>query len=337
MKQFNRLPRWLRVLLPAALVSICVAINAIALTEIVESIQTRSAAIKARPQLAEPAGSSTAPESTAASPTDRSFDAFPEISSGVASGAYSGALPPAVRELSKDKATPKTTVSATDSPAIEASGTTVSTDVSTAGSPSGTALTIDDAAIDTAAAKYGHKPYDEGETAAMVPVASYAEGESQRVEMLHPDAAKALFDLVAAARVDGVWIVPASGYRTIAQQRTIFNAQIAKTGSPEAAAVVSAPPGYSEHHTGYAVDLADGSLPQNQDISDSFGETEAYRWLLTNAPSHGFELSFPENNPQGISFEPWHWRYVGTDTAQVVFGQKQPSVDTRNATNDIVE
>lgn len=331
MKQFNRLPRWLRILLPATLVSISVAINAIALTEIVESIQTRSTAFKARPQLqvspAKLAGSSIASEATAASPAGRSSDASPEaasnfsseMSSGVASGAYSGALPPAVRELS------------------EASGTAVSTDVSTTGSSSRAAVTVDDAAIDTAAAKYGHKPYDEVETAAMVPVASYAEGESQRVEMLHPDAAKALFDLVAAARVDGVWIVPASGYRTIAQQRTIFNAQIAKTGSPEAAAVVSAPPGYSEHHTGYAVDLADGSLPQNQDISDSFGETAAYRWLLANAPSHGFELSFPENNPQGISFEPWHWRYVGTDTAQVMFGQKQPSVDTRNATDDIVE
>lgn len=54
MKQFNRLPRWLKVLLPATLVSLCVAINAIAFTEIVESIQARSAAMTARPQLQSP-------------------------------------------------------------------------------------------------------------------------------------------------------------------------------------------------------------------------------------------------------------------------------------------
>ena len=171
----------------------------------------------------------------------------------------------------------------------------------------------------------------------MVQIASYPEGRTQRTETLHPDAAKALLDMIAAARADGIWLVPASGFRTLAQQRTLFNAQVAKRKSPEAAAKISAPPGYSEHHTGYAVDLTDGSLAQNQDISPAFASTPAYQWLLKNAATYGFELSFPESNPQGISFEPWHWRYVGTRHARVTFGKDKPPVQIGGATEKVIE
>ena len=171
----------------------------------------------------------------------------------------------------------------------------------------------------------------------MVQVASYPEGDRQRTEKMHPEAAKALLDMVAAARADGIWLVPASGFRTFAQQRTLFNAQVAKKGSPEAAAKISAPPGYSEHHTGYAIDLTDGTVAQTQDISPAFAATPAYQWLVNNAAAHGFELSFPENNPQGISFEPWHWRYVGSPQAKLTFGKKQPSETISGGTERILE
>ena len=68
--------------------------------------------------------------------------------------------------------------------------------------------------------KYGHLPYTAQNLADMVQVASYPEGKSQRSETLHLEAAKPLMDMVAAARADGVWLVPASGFRTLAQQRT---------------------------------------------------------------------------------------------------------------------
>lgn len=167
--------------------------------------------------------------------------------------------------------------------------------------------------------KYGHFPYPVSVPTDMLLIASYAQGEEQRYETLHPDAAAALLKMVAAARADGVWLVPASGFRTMAQQRSLFTAQVASKGTPESAALVSAPPGYSEHHTGYAVDLADGSVVQDYDISASFAETSAYQWLVVNAAAFGFELSFPENNKQGISFEPWHWRYIGTPEAKALF------------------
>ncbi|MEB3160379.1 MAG: D-alanyl-D-alanine carboxypeptidase family protein, partial [Synechocystis sp.] len=46
-------------------------------------------------------------------------------------------------------------------------------------------------------------------------------------------------------------------------------------------------------------------------LSESFAETKAFQWLKNNAAKYSFELSFPPNNPQGVNYEPWHWRYVG--------------------------
>jgi LAS superfamily LD-carboxypeptidase LdcB len=82
-----------------------------------------------------------------------------------------------------------------------------------------------------------------------------------------------------------------------------------------------APPGYSEHHTGWAIDLGDEAYPQADDNS-LFERTAAFRWLLKNARRYKFELSFPKGNWQGVGYEPWHWRFVGTPEAQDVFHPK---------------
>jgi D-alanyl-D-alanine carboxypeptidase len=164
----------------------------------------------------------------------------------------------------------------------------------------------------------GHFPFVEGNSSEMLTIASYGPGEYQRFEKLVPEAALALMKLIYAARYEGVWIVPVSGFRNIADQEKLFEVQIQKLGSPEAAAKLSAPPGYSEHHTGYAVDLADGHFPK-QDITYNFATTDTFKWLNLHAKEFGFELSFPENNAQGVSYEPWHWRFVGSPEAQVIF------------------
>lgn len=75
-------------------------------------------------------------------------------------------------------------------------------------------------------------------------------------------------------------------------------------------AKVSAPPGRSEHHTGYAMDIGDATQPKTH-VNVTFEETRAFEWLRKNAPRYSFELSFPKGNSQGVSYEPWHWRYVG--------------------------
>ena len=168
--------------------------------------------------------------------------------------------------------------------------------------------------------KLGHFPYDENSTQDMTYIGSYAEMENQRFERLSLDAALALMKLIYTARTERIWIIPVSGFRSVTQQEKLYKAQIQRKGSEASAAKVSAPPGYSEHHTGYAIDLADGNYPK-EDISFKFTETEASRWLKLHAREFGFELSFPENNSQGVSYEPWHWRFIGSSQAETVFQQ----------------
>lgn len=165
---------------------------------------------------------------------------------------------------------------------------------------------------------YGHFPYALADANQMIIVGSYAAGKEQRFESMNSEAGKALMRMIYAARDNGIWIVPVSGFRTVEQQQKLFQDQIKRRGSPEAAAKISAPPGYSEHHTGLALDLTDGKFPR-QDISLEFEKSEAYRWLTRHGKEFGFELSFPRNNPQGVSFEPWHWRYVGSPDAVAIF------------------
>jgi zinc D-Ala-D-Ala carboxypeptidase len=166
----------------------------------------------------------------------------------------------------------------------------------------------------TVQTKYRHFPYQENSSERLVAIGRYYD----RAEYLDQEAAVAFKQMVLAARAEGAKIVPISGFRTIQEQQGLFQRQIQRQGSPERAAMLSAPAGYSEHHTGYALDIGDGNSP-NTDLRYDFEQTEAYRWLKQQAKSYGFELSFPDQNPQGISFEPWHWRYIGSSRAQGIF------------------
>lgn len=336
MKQFNRLPRWLRVIIPAVVIAVCIAINAVAFTEIVKSFQSRdvSEAASRTAVVSEEASSETSAEEptptvkiTPAISPDATLDTAVEQARAAKQKATVGKkIAPVSESGSVATATEEGTAGAD---ASEPSGNEPSDSLTTAvtttpvgGSKGGSSVATGNTANNPAtqkAPKYGHLPYSVGDLAEMSLIASYAEGDTQRLETLHPDAATALMEMVAAARADGIWLVPASGFRTVAQQRTLFNAQIAAKGSPEAAALLSAPPGYSEHHTGYAVDLTDGTLAQSEDISIAFAQSPAYAWLIENAAAFQFELSFPENNEQGINYEPWHWRYVGSPEARAIF------------------
>jgi zinc D-Ala-D-Ala carboxypeptidase len=117
--------------------------------------------------------------------------------------------------------------------------------------------------------------------------------------------------MAAAARAQGITLFPISGFRSIVEQKYVFFAIRDQRGQKsQERARVSAPPGYSEHHTGYAIDIGDAKLPEHN-LSPSFAETPAFKWLRRKAIKYNFELSFPENNTQGINYEPWHWRFVG--------------------------
>ena len=159
-----------------------------------------------------------------------------------------------------------------------------------------------------------HFPFAEAPKERLVGVSKYYD----RLEYLDQEAAKAFNIMKADAQQQGIQLVLISGFRNISTQQQLFTKQIQKQGSRKAAEKLSAPPGYSEHHTGYAVDIGDGTQP-DKDLKFEFESTPAYNWLVNNAHRYGFELSFPRNNPQGVSFEPWHWRYVASYRAEQIF------------------
>lgn len=162
----------------------------------------------------------------------------------------------------------------------------------------------------------GHRAFNDAPSEDLVAVT--ADG---RIKMR--TAAAASFERMAtAARGDGVSLVPLSAFRSQADQNYLFfGIQEQRGQGPQTRAEVSAPPGYSEHHTGYAVDIGDATRPDTNVIPE-FENTDAFRWLKDNAAHYGFELSFPPDNEQGVSYEPWHWRFVGDRDSLETFYQE---------------
>lgn len=161
----------------------------------------------------------------------------------------------------------------------------------------------------------GHFPYAEATPETLVEVTP---GHA-----LQRDAAEALVAMQRAAAADGVQLLVLSAFRPKELQRELFfDIKSERNQSALERAQVSAPPGFSEHSTGYAVDLGDAAAPQSH-LSVSFERTDAFAWLQAHAARHHFILSFPEGNAQGVSYEPWHWRFEGTAEALKVFEPAQ--------------
>lgn len=151
----------------------------------------------------------------------------------------------------------------------------------------------------------GHLLYEEAPKAELEPITP--DGSL----MMRRAAAEKFNQMVDAAAADGISLMPLSGFRSVSEQESLFFDVKAERGEVATKrATVSAPPGYSEHHTGYAVDIGDGSSP-GADLQFDFEDTTAFKWLEKNAAYYSFELSFPKNNSMGVSYEPWHWRFVG--------------------------
>jgi zinc D-Ala-D-Ala carboxypeptidase len=129
--------------------------------------------------------------------------------------------------------------------------------------------------------------------------------------LLRKPAAEAFRAMSAAAARDGVSLALISGFRSLDDQNHLFFEVKKERGqTAKERAEVSAPPGYSEHHTGYALDVGDTQAPA-ANLNPSFEETAAFQWLQKHAAEFSFELSFPKNNAQEVTYEPWHWRFVG--------------------------
>lgn len=125
---------------------------------------------------------------------------------------------------------------------------------------------------------------------------------------LHPSAAHGWQQLQAAALRDGVVLEAISGYRSHDYQLGIFERKLARGQSVDEILTVNAAPGFSEHHGGQALDIG---TPGEPPAEASFEATPAFAWLQANAAAFGFHLSYPRDNPHGITYEPWHWAYRG--------------------------
>ncbi len=131
-------------------------------------------------------------------------------------------------------------------------------------------------------------------------------GPDGREHFLVPEAGAAWRKLSAAAAGDGLSLFVASAFRSLEQQAEIIRRKLSLGRSLVQILTSSAPPGYSEHHTGRAVDVATSGCPP---FEEEFEHTEAFQWLMLHAGSYGFTLSFPRENRYGYVYEPWHWCY----------------------------
>ncbi|MGH9812022.1 MAG: M15 family metallopeptidase [Candidatus Acidiferrales bacterium] len=167
---------------------------------------------------------------------------------------------------------------------------------------------------------YGHRAYDEARAEELKPAGKYR--DTGRVVQLAAPAAAAFKAMQKAAASDGVKLVPISGFRARDYQAGLFRRAVRRHGSEERAARWVAPPGYSEHHTGLALDIGDEAR-RECDVELCFEKTPAHTWLQKNAARFGFELSFP-GRESGPAFEPWHWRYIGDDASRTLFRERNP-------------
>ena len=142
---------------------------------------------------------------------------------------------------------------------------------------------------------------------------------------LQTEAAEAFLSMQAAAARDGVDVRMQSGYRSVSYQKKLYDNKtqyyrdkgLSEAAAREKAAAIVNPPGCSEHNCGLAADL---NSPEHTTLDTGFADTAAFRWLCENAEQYGFILRYPKEaeSVTGITYEPWHWRYVGRDNALAI-------------------
>lgn len=129
------------------------------------------------------------------------------------------------------------------------------------------------------------------------------------LHLLIPQAARAWHAMKEAALNDHIVLEIVSAFRSIEDQIDIIRDKIDRAMPMDTILTLSAPPGFSEHHTGCAVDI---NTPGCVAREEPFENTDAFRWLTDNAYRFGYVLSYPRGNRSGFIYEPWHWLYRST-------------------------
>ena len=139
---------------------------------------------------------------------------------------------------------------------------------------------------------------------------------------LRKEAATAAVKLATAMKAAGKGsLIIQSAYRSYAEQSVIHDRQVSKFGL-KAGEALAARPGFSEHQTGWAMDVS--ARGQGCQIRVCFGQTKAGLWLAANAYKYGFIIRYPNfaTPTTGYQYEPWHLRYVGLGLAMVMHDDK---------------
>ncbi len=147
---------------------------------------------------------------------------------------------------------------------------------------------------------------------------SYDNGQAS----IDPRAGTAASEMFRAALKDGISpYVISSAYRSTAYQNTLFQSHLKENpaygADPYIHPVKVMPGENSEHCTGLALDILNVNC---RAADDSYGDTPEGRWLAEHSYEYGFILRYPKNKEYitGVIYEPWHYRYVGKDIAQIV-------------------
>lgn len=125
-----------------------------------------------------------------------------------------------------------------------------------------------------------------------------------REQRMTPATLECWTKMKTAAAQDQVMLYIVSAFRSVEYQRNLIQAKLDKGQLIDDILKVNAAPGLSEHHTGRAIDITTDDC---EALSEMFEQTDAYRWLTTNAAAFDFKESYPRGNRYGIVHEPWHW------------------------------
>lgn len=147
----------------------------------------------------------------------------------------------------------------------------------------------------------GRKPFPEA--TGLISIGPDIYGREQK---LAPAAAVAWGKMKTTAANEGAVLLPVSAFRSAAYQRLILERKLSAGQTMEQILRVSAAPGFSEHHTGRAIDV---TAPNCKPLTEEFEQTAEFAWLARRAKDFGFAMSYPRNNKSGVAFEPWHWMF----------------------------
>ncbi|HLF11398.1 MAG TPA: M15 family metallopeptidase [Gammaproteobacteria bacterium] len=131
-----------------------------------------------------------------------------------------------------------------------------------------------------------------------------------RMQKLAPETARAWRRMKHAASESDVELLLVSGFRSIRYQVELFRKKLAAGQDIESILQVNTAPGFSEHHTGKAVDIA---TPGTRPLTEDFEGSAAFEWLQLNARRYGFKMPYGRGNTFGLCYEPWHWSQLHPD------------------------